>query len=162
MNIKKWKPMVVTDAEKAGVCGQYLELLERQKDLTNFLSLYRRGARWSLEHNVPRIDMLRQCTEERLDLHGIYIDRHFDGDIFWDRQVYIFHNCTGTIRTGLNLDRRIAPILYFANGCNMRIESANADCITTPVHIPIYVYNNSHIEAEDSAKINCIYHISND
>ena len=93
--------------------------------------------------------MLRQFPEERLDLHGIFIDRHFDGEELLDRQVYIFHHCTGTIRTGLNLEKKLIPMLYLANGCNLRIEGAPGNA----VRVPAYTFDGSRVEADDKIKL---------
>lgn len=158
MKEKEWKPIVLADAARRGICGQYTGLLQRCENLTDFLRLYRRGAAWALEHNVPRLEMLRQYKEERLDLHGIYIDYEFNGEELWDKQVYILHNCRGTIRTGLNLDKRNIPIFYLANGCDLTIESANGDYLSHPVDIPIWLFDGSVFTCGDSKKLHCTIH----
>lgn len=151
-----WKDIVIADAKAHGICNEYAELLRRCKSLSDFLALYRRGPDWALENQVPTISLLRQYPEG-LDLHGILVDKHFDGDVLMDRTVYIFQHCTGTIRTGLNVPRKIIPMLYFANGCDMRIESANGDDMPSPIQVPLYIFGENRIESEESAKIRCKY-----
>lgn len=153
MKEKDWKPIIIADAMKKGVCDEYAELMRRSKSVTDFVRLYRRGIDWSLENDCPSLKLLRQLSEERLDLHGIYIDQHFDGDILDDRQVYIFHHCSGTIRTGLNLQRKIIPMLYFANGCDMTVESSNEWASISPVRVPLYLFGANKVICETTPKI---------
>lgn len=153
MKENQWKSVVIADAISKGICNEYAELLSRSKDLPQFLHLYRRGVDWSLENDCPSIALMRQFPEERLDLHGIFIDKHFDGDVLMDRSVYIFQHCTGTIKTGLNVDRKEIPMLYFANGCDMRIESANDFVPPTPIKVPLYIFGANNVICEATPKI---------
>ena len=155
MKEKEWKPIVLADAARRGICRQYTGLLEKCENLTDFLRLYRRGADWALTNDVPSLNMLRRFAEERLDLHGIYVDKAFDGETLWDRQVYILRNCHGTIRTGLNIDKRIIPIFYIADGSDITIESANGDYLLHPVRIEAHLYGNSNVNCEDTKKLQC-------
>ena len=85
---------------------------------------------------------------------GIFVDKHFHGELLTSHQVYVFHNCTGTIRTGLNVERRIIPMLYFANGCNMDVKAVSD---TAPkVRVPLYVFGPNRIGAEQSENIECV------
>ena len=153
MRENQWKQTVIDDAIRKGICNEYAELLRRSKDLTQFLHLYRRGVDWSLENDCPSVALMRRFPEERLDLHGIFIDKEFNGEVLDDRLVYIFHNCTGTIRTGLNVEQKIIPMLYFANGCDMRIESANDFVLPRPIKVPLYIFGQNSVVCEESPKI---------
>lgn len=160
MKENQWKSVVIADAINKGVCNEYAGLMQRSKYLTDFLYLYRRGVDWSLENDCPSITLMRQFPEERLDLHGIFIDKHFDGDVLMDRDVYIFHNCTGTIKTSLNVQKKMIPMLYFANGCNMKIESASETPTQSPIRVPLYIFGDCHVTGERSKDMDCItfYH----
>ena len=149
---------MLADAARAGICRQYTGLLERCESLTDFLRLYRRGADWALENNVPSLDMLRRFSEERLDLHGIFIDRTFDGDVLWDRQVYILRNCKGTVRTGLNIEKRLSPIFYLSDGCDITFTSANAEHLVHVITVPVYTYGGSVAGSDDTLKLRCTIH----
>lgn len=139
---------MLADAARAGICRQYKGLLERCDTLTDFLRLYRRGADWAMEHNVPSLDMLRRFPEERLDLHGIYIDREFNGETLWDKQIYILRNCRGTVRTGLNVEKRLSPIFYIADGSELTFESAN-DVVVHPISVKVWLYGDSKVKCND-------------
>lgn len=156
MKEKEWKPLVLAEAARKGICKQYTGLLERCDTLSDFLQLYRRGADWALEHDVPSLALLRRY-KDGLDLHGVFIDATFDGDTLWDRQVYILRNCKGTIRTGLNVGKRISPIFYIADGSDITIESANGDYLTHPIMIPIWLYGESSVTCSDE-KLKCTIH----
>lgn len=158
MKEKEWKPIVLADAARRNICGQYTGLLQRCETLTDFLRLYRRGASWALENDVPRLDMLRQYKDERLDLHGIYIDREFDGEELWDKQVYILRNCSGTIRTGLNLDKQIVPMFYLSDGSDLKIESANGDYLSHPIIVHVWLFGDSSFVCADEKKLHCTIH----
>jgi hypothetical protein len=62
---------------------------------------------------------------------------------------YVFHNCTGTIRVGLNLEKKIIPMLYFANGCRMEVKGDSP----VLVRVPFYVFGNNEIVADPSGAI---------
>lgn len=156
MKENQWKSIVIADAVNKGVCNEYAGLLDRCKSLTDFLYLYRRGVDWSLENDCPSLKLMRRFQEERLDLHGIFIDKHFDDEVLMDRDVYIFHNCTGTIRTGLNVSKKMIPMLYFANGCDMRVESANEEFLPRPIRVPLYIFGSNKVESESSGKMDCV------
>lgn len=156
MKENQWKSVVIADAINKGICNEYAGLMRRSKYLTDFLYLYRRGVDWSLENDCPSIALMRQFPEERLDLHGIFIDKHFDGEVLMDRDVYIFHNCTGTIKTGLNVQKKMIPMLYFANGCDIKIESASETPMPSPVRVPLYIFGENKIDFERSADMECI------
>ena len=156
MKRKDWKAELLADAERNGICGQYMELLRRADSISDFMNIYRRGAEWALEKDCPSYELLQSLADERLDLHGVYVDKRFDGDVLASKQVYIFHHCTGTIKTGLNIRQRVTPVLYFANGCDIRIESMNEDYLAHPVRVQAYVFGDNHIEAESSKKMNCV------
>lgn len=158
MKEKEWKPIVLADAARRGICGQYTELLEKCTSVSDFMRLYRHGAAWALENDVPRLEMLRQYKDERFDLHGVYIDREFNGERLWDRQVYILHNCHGTIRTGLNLEKRNIPIFYLANGCDLIFESANGTYLAHPVDVPVWLFDGSIFTCADPERLHCTIH----
>ena len=157
MKEQEWKPIVLADASKQGICGQYAGLLERCESLSDFLHLYRRGVDWALKHDVPRREMLSQYKSERLDLHGIYIDYEFDGEELWDRQVYILRNCHGRIKTGLNIDQKIIPMFYLSDGSDITFESANAEYLTRPILVPVYLFGDSVATSADK-RIQCTIH----
>lgn len=155
--MKDWKKQVLTQAVSRRACQKGIERLTDCNSISDVMQLYRREADWALENDVPSLALLRQLKEARLDLHGLYIDRKFDGETLWDRQVYILRNCKGTIKTGLNIEQRISPIFYIADGSDITIESANEDYLTHPITVPIWLYGDSHITCTTD-KLNCTIH----
>lgn len=150
---KDWKNKIISDAKAHGICGEYAELMSRAATKEDFLALYKRGIDWSLENNCPSVDYLRAEGQgfERL---GLYIDHEFHGETLDDQQVYIFLNCKGKIRVGLNMKKRIIPMLYFSNGCEM--EVASADRLAMQIRVPLYIYGENRISAEQSDDLICV------
>lgn len=145
---QKWKNRALSDITAHKVCGEYSELTSRAKTKVDALHLYKRGIDWCLENDSPSVDLLRSYKED-CAYSGIFIDRHFDGELLIDQPVYVFHNCSGTIRVGLNVAKRIIPMLYFANGCNMTVVGDSP----TRVRVPLTVYGDSLIKAETDGSI---------
>ena len=142
---QRWKKQGLADIIDSGVCNEYRELVTRASSKVEVLALYKRGIDWCLEKNSPPLDLLRKYIPD-CAASGIFIDRHFDGDTLDDQQVYVFHHCTGTIRTGLNLKKRIIPMLYFANGCSMAVEPSS----DISACVPLYVYGGNDVVASGS------------
>lgn len=154
----RWKNTARQDIIAHGVCEEYRGLLSRASSKVDALALYKRGINWCLENNSPSIDFLRDYKEDCY-FSGIFIDRHFDGEVLIDQPVYVFHNCTGTIRVGLNKSRRTIPMLYFANGCEMDIKGIEGSEISP--RVPIYIFGKNRVSAEQSKDITCVIYKHN-
>lgn len=145
---RRWKSKAMSDILAHKVCSEYEELLSRADSKVGALSLYKRGVDWCLENNSPDIDLLRLYKAD-CEASGIFIDKHFAGELLNDMMTYVFHNCTGTIRVGLNLEKKIIPMLYFANGCRMEVKGDSP----VLVRVPFYVFGNNEIVADPSGAI---------
>jgi len=145
---QKWKNRALADIIAHKVCDEYSSLTSRAKTKVDALHLYKRGIDWCLENDSPSIDLLRSYRDD-CAYNGIFIDRHFDDELLIDQPVYVFHNCSGTIRVGLNLKKRIIPMLYFANGCDMTVVGESP----TRVRVPLTVYGDNNIVAETDGSI---------
>lgn len=152
--MEKWKNIAHEDIVSHGVCGEYSELLNRAGTASAALALYKRGIDWCLERNSPSINLLRQYKQE-CEQNSVFIDRTFHGEILTGEQVYVFHNCRGTIRVGLNMEKHIIPMLYFANGCAMSVKSADSSGLS--IRVPLYVFGPNSINAEVSEDIVCVF-----
>lgn len=150
---KDWKNRAITETIAKNVCSEYRGLMERCDSIEEIFDLYKRGVDWSLENDAPSLSLLREYKDE-CEKNGIFMDRHFDGEVLDSQQTYIFHNCSGTIKTGLNIEKRIIPMLYFANGCDMTVEASGNFCMKT--RVPLYIYGDNKIMAEQSGDIECI------
>lgn len=151
--MEKWKNIAHQDIVSHGVCDEYSALLGRTETPEAALDLYKRGIDWCLERNSPSIEILRRY-KDACEKKGVFIDREFHGETLIDEQAYVFHNCRGTIRVGLNAEKRIIPMLYFANGCAMSVKSADSNGLS--IRVPIYVFGPNSISAEVSEDIICV------
>lgn len=147
-----WQRLLRREASAHGMCEENRRALESVASKADAIALYKKTIDWALDEGYPSLPVLQahfsDCTEQ-----GVFIDREFHGEILNFQQVYVFHNCKGTIRTGLNKSSRIIPMLYFANGCDMVVRSANEDGLTT--RVPLYVFGDNRINAENSEDIVC-------
>lgn len=156
---KDWKKQLRHEASLHHMCGENRAALSEVKSKVEAVALYKKTVDWAIKEGYPDMETIRRYFSDA-DASGVFVDRHFDGEVLDDQQVYVFHNCTGTIRTGLNVDKAIIPMLHFANGCDMRVESCNADNMPCPVRVPLYIYGDSRVEAEESARLHCLKYLN--
>ena len=143
-----WKAYLQGLARKHHMCADnraYLNACETKEDA---IRIYKQTIDWALEEQYPDLDFLRKEFSE-CQSQGLYIDHHFDGDILNEHQVYVFHNCTGHIRVGLNLAKKIIPMCYFANNCNMTILGIDND-FDIQDRVPLYIFGKNNINAVSS------------
>ena len=134
------------------MCSEYRDELGSIETKHDAIALYKRCIDWALEEGYPSIDTLRRDFKN-CEVDGIFVDKVFHGEQLDDLQVYVFHNCTGTIRVGLNLKKKIIPMLYFANGCDMDIKGVPGSAMQ--VRVPLYVFGQNRVGAEQSDDIIC-------
>lgn len=146
-----WKKYLQEQAREHRMCVEnraYLNACETKEDA---IRLYKQTIDWALEEDYPDLDFLRKEFSDQQS-QGIYIDHHFEGDILNEHQVYVFHNCKGTIRVGLNLAKKIIPMCYFANNCDMTILGVEEDK-DYPDRVPLYIFGENNINATNSNAI---------
>jgi len=148
----QWKKQLRREASAHHMCAENRSALEAVETKEQAVEIYKKTIDWALEEGYPDLDTIRKNFSDCEDL-GIFVDKHFHGEMLTRCQIYVFHNCTGTIRTGLNLNKRIIPMLYFANGCDMDVRGIEGSRI--PVRVPLYIFGNNRIGAENSDKIIC-------
>lgn len=142
-----WKKRIELEAQSNGICAEYAKLIARAETKEALISLYKRGIDWCLENDCPTLDSLRSEAKGYEGL-GIFIDHHFDGELLNDQQVYVFQNCSGSIRVGLNAEKKIIPMLYFANGCDMEVRHGGVADLA--VRVPLYIFGNNRVTSENS------------
>ncbi len=150
---KQWKRQLRREASAHHMCAVNRDALESVETKHEAIALYKRTVDWALEEGYPDIATLRRDFSD-CEADGIYIDHHFSGETLIGQEVYVFHNCTGTIRVGLNVKERIIPMLYFANGCKMNIEGIEGT--GRRVRVPLYVFGQNRISVEQSDDIECV------
>lgn len=149
---KQWKKQLRREASAHGMCAEYRDALGRVETKHDAIVLYKRCANWALEEGYPSVEMLRHDFKD-CEIDGIFVDKEFHGEVLNDQNVYVFHNCKGTIRVGLNREKRIIPMLYFANGCDMEVQGI--DNFLLPVYVPLYIFGQNRVVAEQSERLIC-------
>lgn len=141
-------------AREKGMCADNRAYLNACETKSDAIRIYKQTIDWALENEYPDIDFIRkEFSNQQSD--GLYVDHHFNGEILNEHQVYIFHNCTGTIRVGLNIAKKIIPMCYFANNCNMTILGIDDECIL-PDRVPLYIFGKNKVNAKNSDSINVL------
>lgn len=144
---KELKEILMDGARNAGICKDGYGHLGRLSDKGAAVDYYLANPDWCIECGFPSLDVLRTEFADCED-KGVYVGRTFDGEVLRERQVYVFHACKGWVQIGWDAERAIIPMLYFANGCDMRVCGDGADR-ERPLRIPMYVFDGEKIEAVD-------------
>lgn len=135
-----------------GMCKENRDALGSVETKRDAVALYKKTIDWALEEGYPDINTLRREFSD-CEGEGIFVDKDFHGDILTDHKVYVFHHCRGTIRVGLNAKKRIIPMLYFANECDMDIKGIPGSAMQ--VRVPLYIFGPNRIGAEQSEDLLC-------
>ncbi|MBD5367245.1 MAG: hypothetical protein HDR82_09675 [Bacteroides sp.] len=115
------KEKLINTAHAKGICADGYRQMLGSADRGAMVEYYVANPDWCLERDFPTLQVLRDFFADEED-RGVFVDRVFDGEVLNERQAYVLHNCSGTVRVGLNVGRAIIPMLYIANGCRLRIE----------------------------------------
>ena len=150
-----WKDTLLRYGKLNSMCAENIDALKECETKSDAIQLYKKTIDWALERNYPNLEILRSDFSN-YENEGLFIDHTFNGEILNEHQVYIFHNCKGTIKVGLNTDKAIIPMLYFANGCEMIIEGTNAMRVMPDI-VPCYVFGYNDITTHSD--INAIFRV---
>lgn len=150
-----WKDTLLRNGKLNSMCAENIAALKDCDTKSDAIKLYKKTIDWALERNYPSLDILREEFSQSQD-DGLYIDHTFNGELLNEQQVYIFHNCKGTIKVGLNVEKATIPMLYFANNCEMTVQGINAIRIMPDI-VPCYVFGYNKIIA--LSDINAIFRI---
>ena len=146
-----WKEYLLRQARLHSMCTENLEGLRACETKADAVALYKKTIDWALEENYPPVNFIRNEFGDCEDL-GIFVDKDFHGELLDEHQCYVFHNCRGDIKVDLNVSKAIIPMLYFANGCNISVTRADTPH-TLPIRVPLYIYGENIIKAEDNDDI---------
>lgn len=146
-----WKEYLLRMGRLDSMCLENIEALRICQTKEEAISLYKKTVDWALEKNYPSIEFIRKefCGYES---EGLFIDKVFHGELLNEHQCYVFHNCSGHIAVDINIEKRIIPMLYFANGCQLSVGRANS-AHTMPIRVPLYIYGENTIVADDDEDI---------
>ena len=146
-----WKEYLLRQARLESMCTENMDALRVCETKADAVALYKKTIDWALEKNYPPINFIRNEFGDCEDL-GIFVDRKFYGEILNEHQCYVFHNCRGHITVDINIEKRIIPMLYFANGCNLRITRAET-LQSSHIKVPLYIYGDNTVIAKDTGNI---------
>lgn len=143
MDDRDIKKTLMQEAKEMGICKDgYNDM--RGFDIEELVDYYIKNPDWCLERSFPSKHLLDEYFK-RYQHKGIYIDCDFEDIHFNDKLVYVFHNCKGTIKTSLNLEKSLIPMLYFANHCDMHIHC------NENIKIPLYIFGHNNITTSGRA-----------
>lgn len=148
--LNTWKPYLQRLARLHRMCDDnraYLGACETKEDA---IRLYKQTIDWALEEGYPDLVFLRK-EFSTFGNEGFFVDHHFEGEVLNEHQIYVFHNCTGTIRVGLNIAKKIIPMLYFANDCEMTVIGIEGDEFHS--RVPLYIFGDNNVKAENSSNL---------
>lgn len=130
------------------MCAENRRALDCADTDAEAIALYIKTIDWALEEGYPSYQTLCRYFGD-CEQYGIFVNRDFHGELLDGRDVYVFHNCRGSIRTGLNIKMRRIPMLYFANGCDMTLLAKEQPLSVAPSMVPLYVFGENHISTEN-------------
>lgn len=123
------------------LCDNYRNPLERCETAEQAIRLYKNCISWALQERYPSAEeLLTFADNQTLAKNGVYIGWTFDGERIDDHICCVFIGCTGRITTGLNLNKKIIPMLYLSEGSRLEIVP---DSTLSDGAIPIELYYGS-------------------
>lgn len=146
--MKDIRQELINKARELGICKDGFSHI-CHGDLDYLVDYYIANPDWCMERDYPTLPYMRDnLNKNYLADRGIFIDRHFDGELLNDKQVYIFHHCDGKIAVNLNVSLGLIPMLYFCNGCNLVIKDKKSyEGQRERIIVPIYEFGLNKIKA---------------
>lgn len=160
--MKNLKEQLMEQAREKGICVAGYSAM-RTGNIDELVDFYIESPDWCLERNYPTLPFLREHFANIED-KGVFVDTTFKGELLNDKQAYIFHNCKGTIKVGLNVEKANIPMLYLANGCRLKIQGVGEIVPrdkSDRTMVPIYTFGKNDVAAKDNKFVKFI-HYKND
>ncbi len=140
---------LISDGRRHGICTDGTRcIMSGDKDV--MVDYYIRMIDWSLENGYPDLGTIRD-EFSGFEGKGIYVGKTFSGEVFDKLQTYVFHNCSGIIRVAMDYKNAVIPMLYFANGCNIRVECEQKN--SPAIKVPVYVFGDNDVSAADNDNV---------
>lgn len=160
--MKNLKEQLMEQARTKGICVDgYSEMRAGNVDM--LVDYYVKNPDWCLERDYPTLKFLREHFANIED-KGVFVDKTFKGELLNDKQAYIFHNCKGTVKVGLNVEKAIIPMLYLANGCKLKIQGVG-ELIpwkkNNRAMVPVYSFGKNDVSAKDNNWVKFIHYRHN-
>lgn len=147
---------LISKAVVKDICDEGEGCMRDCHDKKAVVEYYLENPDWCLERGFPDIQTLRTHFADCGHL-GVFVDQEFDGEELFDFPVCVFHNCKGTVRTGLNVKSRIIPSFYLANGSDIRIDTSDEEGKNDGIIIPVWLYDESavSISGHGGSRLKC-------
>ncbi len=146
------KETLANVARAKGVCAEgYAKILDAA-DKDGLIEHYTANPDWCLERDFPTLGVLKAHFSDIED-KGVYVGKTFHGETLNEKQAYVLHNCRGTIKTGLNVEKGIIPMFYMANGCRLRIVGTGDIEPRREIDrsiVPVYTFGKNDVSARDN------------
>ena len=146
------KKKLIDEAASNGMCDIGLGRIKKE-DAEGIIENYLESPDWCMKRGFPDLDTIRNIIDGQ-KFSGIFVDREFTGEMLNEFPVYIFHNCRGTIRVGINIDKKLIPVLYVANGCRLKIIGSGEIVPIIPSIVPVFAFGNNRITVESNKFVN--------
>lgn len=139
------KETLLKAAREKGVCTDGYGRIIKSADKDELVDYYLTIPDWCMERDFPDLQTLREHFRDVTE-KGVFIGMTFDGEEFSKLQAYVFHDCKGTIRVAMDMDNGIIPMLYIANGCDLRIVCDREEYEDLPIPVPVYIFGDNKVE----------------
>ena len=137
-------------ARNSGICAEGYGKM-RGYDRDEMIQYYLANPDWCLERDFPSMRLLRREFSDIED-KGVFVGKTFDGEVFDKLQAYIFHDCKGTIKVAMDYENAVIPMLYFANGCKIRVECEQKN--DPAINVPLYIAEDCKVTGAKSDNCN--------
>lgn len=151
MNEAKLKETLMNDARRGGICAEGYGQM-RGYDREGLIDYYVQNPDWCMERGFPSLELMRREFSD-IEGKGVFIGKTFDGEVFDKLQTYIFHDCKGTIKVAMDYENAVIPMLYFANGCRMRVECEQKN--DPAINVPLYIAEDCKVVGARTD--NCVF-----
>lgn len=119
------------------LCENYRRPLGKCETAAQAIRLYKNCISWALQERYPtKEDLLAFASKQTLAENGVYIDTEFSGERIDGHVCCVFLGCRGWISTGLNVEKKIIPMLYLSEGSRLKINVD--DALMRPVPVELY------------------------
>lgn len=141
----------MNEARVKGICVNGYNIM-RMDDTDALIEYYLQNPDWCLERDYPTLKFLKNNFSD-IENKGVFVGKKFKGEVLNEKQVYIFHNCTGSVKVGLNVEKANIPMIYIANGCKIRfvgIGDIKPTKESGRTEVPIYIFGHNDLSAKDN------------
>lgn len=143
---ENWKEALLRQGKIKRMCADNLTALRLCETREQSITLYKKTIDWALENNYPPLSVIREDFHDCEDM-GIFVDKKLDITIS-KLQVYVFHNCKGIINVEMDYEGCNIPMLYFANGCDVKVTCKQKN--RHAIRVPLYIFGENKIRIADT------------